>query len=109
MKRYKEYAHHFPVILKSMERKSNLFILTTEDNYGDILSLELGLFCNGIVRVRTSKEQFAAPDYPIVRDDIMRLDDIEVSETGEKYRIAADRFVIEICKNPYTFKIYHND
>lgn len=109
MKQYKEYQHHFPVVLKSFERKNNLFILMTEDNYGSTLSLELGLFCNGIIRVRTAKERFAVPEYPIVSEDLTVLTDLEVRELEESYTIITDQYEIVIYKDPYTFKIYHKN
>lgn len=109
MKVYKEYEHHFPVILKSLERKENLFILTTEDNCGKTISLELGLFCGGLVRVRIAKESFTAPAYPVVREDIPAMEGVELEEYEDKYSIVGEELKIDISKSPYIFKIYHSN
>ena len=109
MKVYKEYEHHFPVVLKSIERKENLFILTTVDNCGKTISLELGLFRGGIVRVRIAKEAFTVPAYPVAREDIPAMEEVELEEYEDKYRIVGEELKIDISKSPYIFKIYHRN
>ena len=109
MKAYKEYEHHFPAVLQSLNREGRVIILETKDNFGQPMKVELGLFESQIIRIRITQKLFTAPAYPVVREEILKELRTELVETTGKYSISGDSFRIEIDKNPFAFRVYHAD
>lgn len=108
-KAYKEYQHHFPAVVRNLQRKGNDFIIEAEDNYGEPIEVQLAVFESGIIRVRLARQKFTPPAYPVVCEEALKEVQTEIEETAGQYRIICSDYQIEIEKEPFAFKVYHGD
>lgn len=109
MKTYKEYEHHFPTILKSVEQDSNHIKLQALDNRGTPITVVMDLFAAGVIRVRIAKDRFEVPSYPVVDENILKCGKIKVEESTDKYSFVCEDYTIEIDKVPFVFRVFHAD
>lgn len=109
MKAYKEYCHHFPVEIKDLrECKENIEIKAI-DNCNEEMTLQIGIFGNGVIRVRIAKDQYTSPVYPIVDEEALEHVSHEIRETGSLYDISGEGYRIEVDKKPFAFRVYHEN
>ena len=108
-KRYKEYQHHFPAVLKGAETEGGNFRIKALDNFGESINLCLSAFQSGIIRVRIARGEFTPVKYPVVRREFLQEASVKTKETEEMYCITTEEYRIEIKKSPFSFRICHAD
>ena len=109
MKAYKEYQHHFPVKIKSIREQNENIELTTVDNYGQAMRLQIGVFGKGIIRIRIAKDQYIPPVYPVIQEEKLEKIQWKIKETEAAYNISGEEYRIEINKDPFAFQVYHRN
>lgn len=109
MNAYKEYEHHFPAVLEGVKKEKNVVVLKTRDSFGEALTVELGFFGSGIIRVRTAKGKFTPPIYPVVREEMLEAEDVTVREEEKCLVIEGIQYRIEIGREPWRMRICHTD
>ena len=89
-KRYKEYQHHFPAVLKGAETEGGNFRIKALDNFGESINLCLSAFQSGIIRVRIARGEFTPVKYPVVRREFLQEASVKTKETEEMYCITTE-------------------
>lgn len=109
MKTYKEYEHHFPRKLNTVERKDHCLKIYAEDKYGQPMEIEMTVFASGILRIRMAINEFHTIKYPVVCEEILKKAQLACSDDNEKYEVVCDTMRIRIWKDPFCLQILHLD
>lgn len=108
-KKYKEYQHHFPMVLKDLRQEGNQFTVEAFDQYMKPIIFEFTVFESGIIRFRLAHKHFHNTSYPVVCEEILHEAQVKMTETESRYCIRCKECLIEIEKENYAFRIKHSD
>jgi len=101
----RNFIQHYAAKLISFSQENHELSLIVEDKEENAFSIELGFFCDGIVRIRLGKE-ISAPDYDFVNHDFLKpMNEVVVRETGENLEIGHCGKTIIIGKDPFSFMV----